>query len=270
MHFQGDIVPRHAPWIRRFALVGPSGETPMLGLEGSDPAGIARIPGGGLFTVVYQSNDNPLELEAAKFEDYLRDEGLERIIALRAERGQTSRPGHELFYRCAKALAQAGKPQGGGFDRALGLDLELVPDANPYALGPGGVLSVRLLYEGKPLEGALVMALLRTAPESPEKHRSDASGRAVFTVSKPGDWLIKAVHMIPARPGKDADWESFWASLTFRIGPPGEPEGFPSLAGRAEPVPPASPLAGRWPIFGGLAVVAFVLLIVRLRTRSAR
>jgi hypothetical protein len=28
-------------------------------------------------------------------------------------------------------------------------------------------------------------------------------------------WLIKAVHMIPAPPGSNADWTSFWASLTF-------------------------------------------------------
>jgi len=31
-------------------------------------------------------------------------------------------------------------------------------------------------------------------------------------------WMIKAVHMIPAPAGIDADWSSFWASLTFEIG----------------------------------------------------
>jgi len=28
-------------------------------------------------------------------------------------------------------------------------------------------------------------------------------------------WLVKAVHMVPAPAGSDADWRSFWASLTF-------------------------------------------------------
>jgi hypothetical protein len=30
-------------------------------------------------------------------------------------------------------------------------------------------------------------------------------------------WLIKAVHMIPAPSGANADWESFWASVTFEL-----------------------------------------------------
>ena len=31
-------------------------------------------------------------------------------------------------------------------------------------------------------------------------------------------WLIKAVHMIPAPQGVDAEWSSYWASLTFQAG----------------------------------------------------
>ena len=31
-------------------------------------------------------------------------------------------------------------------------------------------------------------------------------------------WLIKAVHMIPAPAGSNAEWASFWASLTFELG----------------------------------------------------
>jgi len=30
-------------------------------------------------------------------------------------------------------------------------------------------------------------------------------------------WLVKAVHMIPLPKDGDADWESFWASLTFEL-----------------------------------------------------
>ena len=30
-------------------------------------------------------------------------------------------------------------------------------------------------------------------------------------------WLVKAVHMVQAPAGTDADWESLWASLTFEI-----------------------------------------------------
>ncbi len=50
--------------------------------------------------------------------------------------------------------------------------------------------------------------------------RSDPPGRATFDVSRGGDWLIAAVHMVPAAPETGATWESFWASLTFHR-PPG-------------------------------------------------
>jgi hypothetical protein len=30
-----------------------------------------------------------------------------------------------------------------------------------------------------------------------------------------GEWLIGVVHMVPCREREAADWESYWASLTF-------------------------------------------------------
>ena len=30
-------------------------------------------------------------------------------------------------------------------------------------------------------------------------------------------WLIKAVHMVPAPADSNADWASYWASLTFEL-----------------------------------------------------
>jgi hypothetical protein len=30
-------------------------------------------------------------------------------------------------------------------------------------------------------------------------------------------WLVKAVHMIEAPAGSNADWLSYWASLTFEM-----------------------------------------------------
>jgi len=34
---------------------------------------------------------------------------------------------------------------------------------------------------------------------------------------RPGVWLVKVVHMVPAPKDTGADWESLWASLTFEI-----------------------------------------------------
>ena len=213
--FRGDPMPRMTERIERFAAVGPGGEIALPGVDGMDPAGWAALsPGTWLF--VYDSNHDSVQLEGAKFEAYLADEGLERISRLRAQRGQTAAPGREIFSRCAKALVASGDGPAQGVDRVLGLPLELVPAVNPAGLPAGGELPVELLFHGKPLAGALVVAVPREAPDARVSGRTGADGRVRLRLDRAGDWLIKAVHMVPAPADSGADWESFWASLTFR------------------------------------------------------
>ena len=76
-------------------------------------------------------------------------------------------------------------------------------------------MPLRLIYEGKPLEGALVVAFNKTEPLKKRKARTDKDGRVQFDFNRPGVWLVTAVHMLPAPPKTNADWESVWASLTF-------------------------------------------------------
>src|SRR6185295_8811529 len=122
----------------------------------------------------------------------------------------------ELFSRCAKTLLLSGPLDAGQGDRSLGFPLELVAERNPYAIAAGQDLPVRLTYEGRPLAGALVAAMNQDA-SSKLTARSDKDGRVHFRLPGAGMWMIKAVHMIPAQPGAQADWQSFWASLTFEL-----------------------------------------------------
>jgi uncharacterized GH25 family protein len=217
---QGDPVPRDPSLMKRFVAVGPSGETPVPGVPNTEPAGFEAFQTPGLYTIVYDSTRFPVALDAVKFETYLKEEGLDTITAARARQGKSATPAKEVFSRCAKALLAVGTGNEGatgpGFDRVFGQRLELVAEKNPYTLNGGGDLPVRLTYEGKPLAGALVMALQRGRPDKVEA-RTDARGRVTLKLDRPGFWLIKAVHMIPAPADAGADWESFWASLTFAL-----------------------------------------------------
>jgi uncharacterized GH25 family protein len=219
--FRGDPVPRIPSLLKRFTLVGPAGETDVPGVPNTEPAGFLSIPAPGLYTIVYAGNPEPVQLDPQKFNDYLGQEGLETIRELRAKRGETGAPAKEIFSRCAKALlAAGGATTGSGWDRPLGLRLEIVPEANPYMLQMlqgGGKLPVRLLYQGKPLPGALVVAFTKDRPAAKVSARSDGQGRVALQLDRPGTWLVKAVHMIPATRESGADWESFWASLTFEV-----------------------------------------------------
>jgi uncharacterized GH25 family protein len=223
---QGEPFPRVSKLIVTFALFAGSGETPLMGRDGDDPAGTVRISTAGLQLIGYRSRDYPVSIEAAKFEEYLREEGLEAIAEGRAHRGETGKPAREVFSRAAKALLDAGAPgpKPSGHDRNLGFTLELIPDKSPYAAKPGDTLTFRLLFQGKPLPGALVRAIAKARPTLDVAARSDKNGRVALNLDAPGFWLVKAVHMVPAPAGVDADWQSLWASLTFEIGP-GNPVG---------------------------------------------
>lgn len=209
-NLKGEPVPRNPGRIERFAAVGPAGEADVTGVEGVDPAGWASPAGAGLHWLVFDSNHASVEQTGPKFDSYLEEEGLERIRALR-KAGEG--PVKEIYSRCAKSLLRVGEGSA-GYDRELGLELELVPEKNPYALKPGEALPVRLLYKGKPLDGALVVGL--ASPGDKVSART-VGGRASLVLDRPGLWLIKAVHMIPAPEGSGAEWESLWASLTFEL-----------------------------------------------------
>jgi uncharacterized GH25 family protein len=76
---------------------------------------------------------------------------------------------------------------------------------------------VRLTYENRPLAGALVVAMNRLHPAQKLAARTDRDGRVRFRLPAGGMWLVKAVHMIPAPAGTNAEWASYWASLTFEM-----------------------------------------------------
>jgi uncharacterized GH25 family protein len=213
----GDPLPRDPRLINEFVVQDPTGRQPLVGRDGSDPAGFLRIATPGLLIIGYRSNPSAIEQTADKFNRYLKEEGLEAIAALRAQRNQTGARARELFSRCAKSLLISGSPSKAQGDRALGFTLELVAERNPYALNAGQEMPVRLIYENRPLTGALVVAMNRLHPSEKLTARTDEAGRASFKLHQNGMWLIKAVHMVEAPAGADADWVSYWASMTFEL-----------------------------------------------------
>jgi len=212
----GDPLPRDPALINQFIVVDSEGRKPVVGRDGSDPAGFVRVATPGLLIVGYRSNASAIDLTAEKFTRYIEEEGLDRVAALRARRGQTG-GARDLFSRCAKSLVVSGTPGQGQADRALGFTLELVAERNPAIVASGEDLPVRLTYENRPLAGTLVAAINRGHPGEKLTARTDNDGRVHFRLPRHGMWLIKAVHMIEAPAGAGADWISYWASLTFEI-----------------------------------------------------
>ena len=213
----GDPLPLDPSLVNQFVVKDAGGLRPVVRRDGGDPAGLLRVATPGMLVIGYRSNPSAIEMAADKFNQYVKEEGLDAVAAMRASRNETGAAAHELFSRCAKSLVFSGSPSETQGDRPLGFTLELVAERNPYAVRPDQDLPVRLTYENRPLAGALVVAVNRLNPAEKRSARTDKDGRVRFTLRPGGMWLIKAVHMVPALAGTHAEWVSYWASLTFEL-----------------------------------------------------
>lgn len=216
--FPGEAVKRNSEKIDRFFALIDSESRDLVGRDGAEPAGLLKVEKPGAVILGYRSKHSSIELQAAKFEAYLKDEGLESIIAKRKERGDSDKPGREIYSRCSKCLLNVDGAAGVGYDKAVGFPLEIIIDADPAALHAGDEISCRLLLDGKPLEGALIRASHKTEKEKNSSARSDSEGRVRLKLPAEGMWMIHCVHMKETPKDSNADWESLWASLTLQIG----------------------------------------------------
>jgi hypothetical protein len=210
--FKGDSVPYFPQKFERYIVAGPAGTQPIPGVLGDEPAGAMTPAGPGMYVIGLHTRPDSVSFDTPEeFEQYLLKEGLERNLALHQRRHKSGKKIGESYFRCAKSLIAAGTPDGGA-DRILGFPLELIAETSPYR---NHELRLRLLYEGKPLAGALVVAFNKAKPLAKLKGRTDDNGRVEFTLPRSGIWLVTSVHMIPASFFSGYDWESLWASLTF-------------------------------------------------------
>jgi uncharacterized GH25 family protein len=96
----------------------------------------------------------------------------------------------------------------------VGSPIEIVPEKDPSQLKAGELLPVRVLIKGA---AAPNLQLFAASAVTPAKNigKTDATGRIAVPVTA-GRWRLHTIHMdrvsAPA-----ADWESFWATLTFEI-----------------------------------------------------
>ena len=211
--FKGESIPYVPEQFERYVYAGPDGKHDIPGTLGDDPAGSMPINAAGFYTVGYYSGKFELAFDSfPEFEEYLKLEGLERNLQLAQRRFKIRKGILEQYRRCAKALIRGGDATG-PIDHVLGFPLELVAETNLY--DGSAKVRVRLVYRDRPLENALVIAFSKKDPLEPQRIRTDHDGRATIELNKPGVWLLNAVHMIPTGILSRADWESFWASLTF-------------------------------------------------------
>lgn len=215
-----EILGRTDDRIERFEAMAVRSEradpVPVPGADGARPAGVVSSVTEPM-AVVYVSTESFSKLSPDAFDAYLEEEGLNGVLELRERNGRDRDPGLERFSRSLKTLVNPGG--GTPVDRTTGIPLEL-RIVETEAEDDGYGIELVLTFRNEPLAGALVDAEpLGSSPagDGPRKGRTGDDGAVPFRLS-PGEWRLSTVHMVPSS-ASDADWRSYWATLTFSLPP---------------------------------------------------
>jgi uncharacterized GH25 family protein len=210
--------------ITRFEAIRPDGVAIDLRGDlnmGNDAADAAlKFSKFGSYVLVLETDDRAQShLPAIRFNDYLKVEGLTPALEQRERLHQADRDGSENYSRRAKSIVQVGPAEASSQNQVthpLGLPLEIVPEVNPYAQPQSKTLPVRVIYEGQPLEGALVkLTHLENDAVPLETRMTDRMGRATFVMPTEGSWLLNVIWTRPLPRSRETDFETIFSSLSF-------------------------------------------------------
>ena len=216
--------------IETIRLVGPGTDTvipPPYRREKDSLAADTQLPKApGTYVGIVVVKPRVGEKSGPVFQQHIAHQGLDDVRDYRAKHRETEKAVRERYSRYGKTLLRVGT--GGSSTHVttpVGLKIELVPQVDPTTLRAGSMLRVRLLLDGQPAANALVGAIYASARGTPETWpltgRTDAKGDVEFRLQDAGPWLIRAVRTV-RRTGETgdlaADWESYWASLSFQLG----------------------------------------------------
>jgi uncharacterized GH25 family protein len=185
----------------------------------------------GCYVVALGTRPRRVRMGAEDFRDYLSEEKLDGISKMLEERKENEEAAVERYAKWAKAVVDIGdeaEGKEGSWEVPVGQPIEIVPLRHPNRVEPGGDLPIRVLFRGEPLAGVNVIGGRASGPPREIAVRTDEKGEATVSVSAPGRWYLRALHMIPVEDDPEMRWESFWCTLTFEVsargGRPTKPE----------------------------------------------
>lgn len=148
----------------------------------------------------------------------LQHEGLVEICAWRRKHAESTLPGRELYSKYIKLILHTGGTDS-FITKQAGHAIEFVPLVDPASVPAGGELAVALYFHGKPAPGMPVEASSFHEGKRTDRQqgKTDAQETVRIRLDVPGIWKLHSICMERLTDRREADWESFWASLTFFI-----------------------------------------------------
>lgn len=189
------------------------------GIEGPELAARIHPSDPGMHVVGLALRSRFIEIEPEHFEHYLDDERATAALVAYRKRDDTTQPGREYYTKHAKTFVEVGDVSTDTtYQVPLGHAIEIMPLSNPCRWNAGDEVLVRVLLDGKPAAGLRVSTGYEGLPEHTYAQHvtTDEDGVARLKLSKGGHWFIRT-HVIRPVALPDAEWESFWASITVRV-----------------------------------------------------
>lgn len=170
----------------------------------------------GTNMVAFNSTNTFIEIEAADFNKYLHDDGLANAIEYRKLNNETDSNGREYFQRCSKTLIQVGNVKDKTFSVSTGLPVDIIPLSNPYQLKNDSLLTVKVLFQKQSMANSLIIVWRREKGKTiKSEFISNGYGEISFPISTSGEWMVSTVKMERLQNDPKAQWQSYWASLTW-------------------------------------------------------
>jgi len=176
----------------------------------------------GTHMVIFNSTNSHIELEADKFNEYLKEDGLQTAIQYRQKNGENDKMGKEYYQRSVKTIIQVGNEKTNACIQPTNLPLDIVPFENPYAspgMAPQGSLPMvrfRVFFKGKPLANWMIKTWFRDEKGKMQMKEYQTNNRGIISVKRySGPFMVSTVYMERLTGDPKADWQSYWASLNF-------------------------------------------------------
>ena len=205
------------------SLAGPAGrqqvDTARLGAAGNRTVIRTRTGPAGTYVLGLSLRPSEITLKGEQFNDYLKEEGLQKTLQTRREAGELTRPATERYAKHVKVMFQAGTPPSASYRVVFGYPVEIVPLSNPYELKLGDTLALRLLKDGAPAAGIAALAGGRSAAGTTIRSiplQADQEGVVRVPLRARGTWYVKFIAMTRVSEPK-LDYISRWATLTFAV-----------------------------------------------------
>ena len=99
--------------------------------------------------------------------------------------------------------------------KPVGQSFEIVPQKDPITVRVGDKLPLKVIFDGKSVEGAVITTGGGHASDTNNPLKTDKDGMANVTIEKAGSQMVKASHKVPIKDDPDADVLSLSSSLTF-------------------------------------------------------